>query len=65
MVEAFVVAGLAASNGEAKRLIKGGGARVNDQAVTDEGQKLSQADLKDGAIKLSSGKKRHALLKAE
>jgi len=65
VVEAFVSAGLAASNGEAKRLIKGGGARVNDHPVTDDTQKLSPADLKDGAIKLSSGKKRHALIKSE
>ena len=34
----FVLAGLAASNGEARRLIRGGGARLNDAAVTDEGQ---------------------------
>ena len=63
VVEALVVAGLAASNGEAKRLIKGGGARVNDQPVSDEAQRLTSADLKDGAVKLSSGKKRHALIK--
>ena len=65
VVEALVAAGLAASNGEAKRLIKGGGARVNDMAVSDESQKIGTADIKDGAVKLSSGKKRHALLKSQ
>jgi tyrosyl-tRNA synthetase len=63
--EAFVRAGLAASNGEARRLIKGGGARVNDETFTQETRAVSLADLNaDGVIKLSAGKKRHALLKA-
>jgi len=56
-------AGLAASNGEARRLIKGGGARVNDAAIGDDTQKASLSDLADGVIKLSAGKKRHALVK--
>ncbi len=56
--------GLAASNGEARRLIKGGGARVNDKVVNDEFHKLGPDDLDgDGTIKLSAGKKRHALLR--
>lgn len=60
----FSMAGLAASNGEAKRLIKGGGARVNDTKVTDEGESLTLANVsEDGVIKLSAGKKRHALVK--
>ena len=54
--------GLAASSGEGRRLIKGGGARVNDEAVTDEQRRLTSSDLRDGAIKLSAGKKRHVLL---
>jgi tyrosyl-tRNA synthetase len=58
-------AGLTASNGEARRLIKGGGARVNDSAVGDENARVSSADLRDGALKLSSGKKKHVLVKAE
>ncbi|MFO7483026.1 tyrosine--tRNA ligase [Oceanibaculum nanhaiense] len=61
--EALRLAGLAASNGEARRLIKGGGARLNDAVIADENQALSHADLADGVIKLSAGKKRHALLK--
>jgi tyrosyl-tRNA synthetase len=56
-------AGLAPSKAEARRLIKGGGARVNDVGITDEMQPVTAADLnRDGAIKLSVGKKRHALI---
>ena len=64
--ELFVRAGLAASNGEARRLIKGGGARINDAAVTGETQPVSLADLDaHGRIKLSAGRKRHALVHPE
>src|ERR1700729_1039386 len=60
----FVKAGLVASNGEARRQIKGGGLRVNDTAVTDEKMLLKPADLTpEGVLKLSLGKKRHVLLK--
>ncbi len=58
----FVRAGLASSNGEARRLIKGGGARINDIVVANETQTVAAADLKDGVIKLTAGKKRHALV---
>lgn len=62
---AFVRAGLVASNGEARRQIKGGGLKVNDQIVDDERRALSPADLTgDGVIKLSLGKKKHVLLRA-
>jgi tyrosyl-tRNA synthetase len=63
VLAAFVKAGLVASNGEARRQIKGGGLRVNDAAVGDEKMKLTHADLREGVIKLSLGKKRHVLLK--
>ncbi len=57
-------AGLARSNGEARRLIKGGGGRVNDVAIKDEMQTVGLDDLgPEGTIKLSAGKKRHALVK--
>lgn len=59
----FQTAGLAESGGDAKRLIKGGGAKVNDIKVESEAQVISISDLKDGAIKLSAGKKKHALVK--
>ena len=57
-------AGLAASNGEARRLIRGGGARVNDGVVTDEGRIVTLADLdRDGAVKLGAGRKRRVLVR--
>jgi tyrosyl-tRNA synthetase len=59
----FVLAGLAASNGEARRLIRGGGARVNDQPVTDEGATVSSAQSADGTLKLSAGRKQHRLVR--
>jgi tyrosyl-tRNA synthetase len=62
--ELFVRAGLAASNSEARRLIKGGGARLNDTVVTGEMQPVSLADLDPhGHLKLSAGRKRHALVR--
>ena len=62
--EALVKAGLANSNGEARRLIRGGGGRVNDVVITDESQTISMTDVNtDGAIKFSAGKKRHVLAK--
>ncbi|MGJ4947519.1 tyrosine--tRNA ligase [Bradyrhizobium sp. HKCCYLS20291] len=64
VLNAFVKAGLVASNGEARRQIKGGGLRVNDVAVTDEKMALTAAQLtSEGVIKLSLGKKRHVLVK--
>jgi tyrosyl-tRNA synthetase len=64
VLTAFVKAGLVASNGEARRQIKGGGLRVNDAAVTDEKMVLKPGDLtRENVIKLSVGKKRHILLK--
>ncbi|MFP6742068.1 MAG: tyrosine--tRNA ligase [Alphaproteobacteria bacterium] len=64
--EALQRAGLCTSGGEARRLIKGGGGRVNDTPFANETQLVSAADLNaDGVIKLSAGKKRHALLRAE
>ena len=59
----FAESGIVASNGEARRLIRGGGARVNDVVVADEGQTVSLADLRDGAIKLSAGRKQHRLVR--
>ena len=59
----FVTAGFVASNGEARRQIKGGGLRVNDVAITDEKMMLTPAQLNEGVIKLSMGKKKHVLLK--
>jgi len=60
---AFTAAGLTESNGEARRLIKQGAAKVNDKTVTDQNATLSESDSVNGEIKLSAGKKRHALVK--
>jgi len=60
---AFALAGLTKSNGDARRMIKQGAAKVNDVAVSDQNATLSTSDIVDGAIKLSAGKKRHALIK--
>jgi tyrosyl-tRNA synthetase len=63
LLEAFVLAGLAKSNGEARRLVQGGGAKINDAAQDDISVTLSNSDVKDGSVKLSFGKKRHVLLR--
>jgi tyrosyl-tRNA synthetase len=60
----LVAAGLAATNGEARRLIRGGGARLNDVPVTEEAQIVSLGDMRDGALKLSAGRKQHRLVRA-
>jgi tyrosyl-tRNA synthetase len=65
ILAALVQAGLAASNGEARRAIQGGAIRLNDQPVSDDKLTLTEASLlPEGVLKLSSGKKRHALLRA-
>ena len=65
-VDLFIQCGLATSKGEVKRLIKGGGAKCNGQAVNDDELILTLNELTDeGYIKLSSGKKRHALVKVK
>ncbi|ALK08915.1 tyrosine--tRNA ligase [Blastochloris viridis] len=64
VLAAFVEAGLVASNGEARRQVKGGGLKVNDVTVEDERAVLGESDLAGGGvIKLSLGRKRHILLK--
>lgn len=65
-IDLFVQSGLSDSKGEVKRLVKGGGAKVNDNSVSDIDLTLTANDLTDeGYIKLSSGKKRHALVKVK
>lgn len=64
ILAACVLAELAKSNGEARRHIKSGAVKVNDTPVSDEMLKLNSSDLlAEGVIKLSIGKKRHALIK--
>ena len=56
-------AGLTASNGEARRLAQGGGLRLNDVAVSDGAQLLTEADVVQGVIKLAAGKKKIVLVR--
>jgi tyrosyl-tRNA synthetase len=63
VLAAFTRAGLTSSNGDARRQIAGGGLRVNDDAVPDEKLTLNEQHLREGAIKLSLGKKKHVLLR--
>ncbi|MBY0356302.1 MAG: tyrosine--tRNA ligase [Rickettsiales bacterium] len=59
----FVLAGLATSNNEARKLIAGGGARINDEKVEDATRAYSRDELlRLSPLKLSSGKKKHILL---
>ena len=60
----IVQTGLAASNGEARRHIKGGAIKINDKGVSDERMNVTSTELnEDGAVKLSLGKKKHFLIK--
>ena len=64
MLALFAQAGLAGSNGEARRHVKGGAARVNDEPATDEKRVLDAGDLDErGVLKLSVGRKRHVLIR--
>ena len=63
VLNAFVKAGLVASTGEARRQIKSGGVRINDEVITDERRIINKKDFTDSGIaKLSLGKKKHLLL---
>jgi tyrosyl-tRNA synthetase len=64
VLNASLLAGFVRSIGEARRQVKGGGLKVNDTAVSDEKRLLTPLDLtQGGVIKLSLGKKRHALIR--
>ena len=60
LIDALVEIGFAASRGEAKRLIAGGGARVDGVAISDEGFYIASLG---GVVRLSSGKKKHGILR--
>ncbi len=59
----FVLSGMSASNAEARRLIRGGGARLNDQKIEDEGQIITPDHLNQDFLKLSAGRKNHMLVR--
>ena len=64
--ELLVRAGLSQSNGEARRLIRGGGARLNDAVISDETQTIASQDIgENDTLKLSAGKKRHILIQSQ
>jgi tyrosyl-tRNA synthetase len=64
LLSLIVRAGLAASNGEARRHVQGGAVRINDQAISDERRMIGSAEITtDGVIKLSLGKKKHILIR--
>ena len=63
VIELLFVAGLAASNSEARRLVRGGGAKLNDERIDDETATVDQSALRDGHLKLSAGRKRHVLVR--
>ncbi len=66
ILAALVAAGFASSNGEARRSIQGGAIRVNDQAIADDKLRLTRESCNaEGVIKLSMGKKKHVLIKAQ
>jgi tyrosyl-tRNA synthetase len=62
MLEAFIAAGLIASKGEGRRHMAAGALKINDEAIAEE-RLLTERDLVGGVIKLSIGKKKHALAK--
>ncbi|MEP4944056.1 MAG: tyrosine--tRNA ligase, partial [Parasphingorhabdus sp.] len=59
ILNALVDIGFCASKGEAKRMVSGGGARINDAQIKDAGTQIS---LADGEIKISAGKKKHGII---
>jgi tyrosyl-tRNA synthetase len=63
LLSLLVQAGLAGSNGEARRHVKGGAVRVNDDPVSDDRRVVGEADLRDGVVKLSVGRKKHVLVR--
>jgi len=64
IIDLFHRLGLTSSKGEARRLIEGGGARLNDVPITNEGMMISAPTFREQPIlKLSAGKKRHGLVK--
>ena len=62
LLDQFIAAGLCSSKGEARRHIKAGALKVNDKAIGED-RPLVEADIDDGAIKLSIGKKKHAIIR--
>jgi tyrosyl-tRNA synthetase len=64
VAQLLVMTGLSASKSDARRLIRGGGAKLNDVGVLDEDAVATSTDLTAGMLKLAAGRKRHALVRA-
>ena len=62
-LDAFLQIGFVASKGEARRLIKQAGLKINDKTIEDENYIITTKDIADGQVKLSQGKKKHGLIK--
>lgn len=63
IIELFHLAGLCQSHSEARRLVRQGGARLDDRPIEDETMRVDLDTFKAGAVKLSAGKKRHVLVR--
>ena len=61
-IDALKILNFLKSNGEARRLIRGNGAKINDIIINDENYTLSNKDYKNGKVKISYGKKKHGIL---
>jgi tyrosyl-tRNA synthetase len=62
IIDALVLAGLATSKGEARRLVKGGGAYLDGERVDRDSRAIDESDFRSGEITLRAGKKRHMRL---
>jgi tyrosyl-tRNA synthetase len=63
VLDAFLQIGFVESKGEARRLIKQAGLKINGKPITDENYVITQADIVDGAVKIAQGKKKFGLIK--
>ncbi len=63
VLDAFLQIGFVASKGEARRLIKQAGLKINGKPVSDENYVITSADVVDGAVKIAQGKKKFGLIK--
>lgn len=63
ILDAFVGIGFCASKGEARRLIKQGGLKLNDATITDENYRLCTDDVQNDQIKIALGKKKFGIIK--
>ena len=61
-IDALKILNFLSTNGEARRLIRGNGAKINDVVINNENYTLSNKDYQNGKVKISYGKKKHGLL---